>query len=260
MRGTARTLGRRLFPAWAADRAINYERKVRRSRGVPDVARRVSERLGSSVLGGPFEGMCLLPGFEERVASPILKLLGAYERQLHRAFDMAIEMQPKMIANVGCADGYYATGLAWRIRGAVVHAYDLASTARGLTREAARFNGVSERVVIHGRCRSFPRDLDLLVCDIEGAEGDLLDVQALANAMVIVETHDHAVPGITDMLIERFAGTHDVEILRAVEGNDAATLAWLPQREIEIALDEMRVSAEQSWLVMHPHGAVATSL
>jgi hypothetical protein len=79
MRETARTLGRRLFPAWAAERAIRYERMVRRSRGVPDVAKEVSARLGSAVLGGPFEGMRLVPEFEERIASPILKLLGSYE-------------------------------------------------------------------------------------------------------------------------------------------------------------------------------------
>src|SRR2546427_9690847 len=112
MRETARTLGRRLFPAWAAERAIRYEQIVRRSRGVPEVARQVSARLGSAVLAGPFEGLRLVPGFEERIASPILKLLGSYEQQLHRPLEVAIEMQPETIANVGSADGYYATGLA----------------------------------------------------------------------------------------------------------------------------------------------------
>jgi hypothetical protein len=128
MRETARALGRRLFPAWANERAIRYERMVRRSRGVPEAARKVSTRLGSAVLGGPFEGMRLVPGFEERIASPILKLLGSYEQQLHRPIEVAIEMQLKTIANVGSADGYYATGLALRLPGAIVHAYDLAST------------------------------------------------------------------------------------------------------------------------------------
>src|SRR6266516_211879 len=152
MRAPARTLGRRLFPAWAAERAIRYERTVRRSRGVPEAARKVSARLGSAVLGGPFEGMRLVPGFEERIASPILKLLGSYEQQLHRPIEVAIEIQPKTIANVGSADGYYATGLALRLPGAIVHAYDLAPTAREMTGETARINDVAERVHVHGRC------------------------------------------------------------------------------------------------------------
>jgi hypothetical protein len=253
MREAARTLGRRLFPAWAAERAVRYERTVRRSRGVPEVASQVSERLGSAVLGGPFEGMLLVPGFEERIASPVLKLLGSYEQQLHRPIEVAIETQPKRIANVGSADGYYATGLALRLPGAIVHAYDLASTAREMTRETARINGVAERVLVHGPCRQLPPGLELLVCDIEGAEGDLLHAEALSSTIVIVETHDHAVPGITEVLVNRFAATHDVDVLGSIDAEPGALLAWLSQRDIEIALDEMRAGAGQNWLVMRPH-------
>jgi hypothetical protein len=259
MRKTARTLGRRLFPAWAAERAIRYERMIRCSRGIPEVARRVSERLGSTVLGGPFEGMRLLPGFEERIASPVLKLVGSYEQQLHRPLEVAIEMRPKRIANVGSAEGYYATGLALRLPGAVVHAYDLASTAREMARETARINGVSERMLVHGRCRRFPAGLDLLVCDIEGAEDELLDPEALSSTMVIVETHDHAVPGITEALINRFAPTHDVDVLESIDVEQTAPLDWLSRREIEIAFDEMRADAEQCWLLMRPRALKGTS-
>jgi hypothetical protein len=162
-------------------------------------------------------------------------------------------MQPKTIANVGSADGYYATGLALRLPGAIVHAYDLASTARTMTGETARINGVAKRVVVHGRCRRFVDGLDLLVCDIEGAEGELLHAGALSSTMVIVETHDHAVPGITDVLVDRFAATHDVDVLGSMEVEQATLLAWLPQRDREIALDEMRAGAGQNWLVMRPH-------
>jgi hypothetical protein len=195
--------------------------------------------------------MLLVPGFEERIASPVLKLLGSYEQQLHRPIEVAIETQPKRIANVGSADGYYATGLALRLPGAIVHAYDLASTAREMTRETARINDVAERVLVHGRCRHLPAGLELLVCDIEGAEGDLLHAEALSSAMIIVETHDHAVTGITDALISRFAHTHDVDVLGSIKA-DTALLAWLSQKEQEIALDEMRAGAEQRWLVMRP--------
>ena len=167
--------------------------------------------------------------------------------------EVAIEMQPKTIANVGSADGYYATGLALRLPDAIMHAYDLAPTARELTGETARINGVAERVLVHGRCRNLPADLDLLVCDIEGAEGDLLHAEALSSTMVIVETHDHAVPGITEVVVNRFAATHDVDVLGSMDDERAALLAWLSQRDREIALDEMRAGAGQSWLVMRPH-------
>ena len=206
------------------------------------------------MLGGPFEGMRLVPGFEERIASPILKLLGSYEQQLHRPIEVALEIEPKRIANVGSADGYYATGLALRLPGAIVHAYDSASTAREVTSETAHINGVADRVLVHGRCRHFRAGFDLLVCDIEGAEGDLLHAEALSSTMVIVETHDFAVPGITEVLINRFAATHDVDVLGSAEVERTA-LAWLSQRDREIAVDEMRAGADQCWLLMRPHGS-----
>jgi hypothetical protein len=225
---------------------------VRRSRGVPKVASHVSDRLGSTVLDGPFKGMRLIPGFEERVASPVLKLLGSYEQQLHQPIEAAIDMQPRTIANVGSADGYYAAGLALRVRGAIVHAYDLASTAREMTRETALINGVSGRVVVHRRCRHFPDDLELLVCDIEGAEAELVNGEALAHAMVIVETHDHAVPRVTEVLIERFAASHHVDVLGSMDAGRTNLLDWLSDGEVEMALDEMRGGGEQRWLVMRP--------
>jgi len=186
-------------------------------------------------------------------------LLGAYEPQLHQPLEAAIKMQPKRIANVGSADGYYATGLALRIPGAVLHAYDLASTAREMTRETARINSVSEHMLVHWRCRRFPAGLDLLLCDIEGAEGELLDAEKLSSTMVIVETHDHAVPGVTEVLINRFAPTNDVDVLESMEVEQTGLLDWLSLREMEIALDDMRAGAEQCWLVMRPHALKGTS-
>jgi hypothetical protein len=120
-----------------------------------------------------------------------------------------------------------------------------------MTRETARINGVAERMLVRGRCRHVRAGFDLVVCDIEGAEGDLIHPGALSSTMVIVETHDHAVPGITDVLISRFARTHDVDALGSVEADQTA-LAWLSPRDQEIALDEMRAGAEQRWLLMRP--------
>src|SRR5262249_11358606 len=159
-----------------------------------EVARTASLRLGRAVTAGPFAGMELLPNFEVDSASPVLKLLGLYESHLDAAVEEAIARRPLVVANIGCADGYYAVGLARRLPDATVPAYDLAHSARTGTAELAQLNGVSDRVRIHGRCRVFPPGVGLVVCDIEGGESGLLrDVDALHRAALIVETHDHAV-------------------------------------------------------------------
>ena len=70
--------------------------------------------------------MELVEGFEEFAAAPVLKLLGQYETVFHDPIERAIAESPRLIVNVGCADGYYAVGLALRAAGAHVLAHDLA--------------------------------------------------------------------------------------------------------------------------------------
>ena len=68
---------------------------------------------------------------------------------------------------------------------------------------------------VHGRRRGFGQEVDVVLCDIEGDEGDLLSPAELRQAMLIVETHDDAAPGVTQLLARRFATTHEVETLSA---------------------------------------------
>ena len=247
-----RKAGRRLFPGKAADRAIAYERGLRRRLGVERVAYVAQERMGRRVLGGPFTGMSLGHQFEIEAASPVLKLLGIYESALHKPLEKALEHDLRVVANVGCADGYYAVGLALCLPNAVVHAYDLSHTARVMTHERAVENGVRNRIVIHKRCRRFVEQIDLVVCDIEGGEDGLLSPGELGRAIVLVETHDHIVPGMTDALQRRFASTHDIETLHDIAPTSVDAIDWMTFEDRSIALDEMRGSADQAWLAMFP--------
>ncbi len=247
-----KSTARRALPGIAAERAIRYEAALREARGVQRVAVTARRRLGDVVVSGPFVGMRLAPGFERHAASPVLKLVGLYEPQLHAALERAISVRPQVVANIGCADGYYATGLAIRLPDAVVHAYDLAKSARVQTAELAGVNAVAERVVVHKRCRRFPAGIDLVICDIEGGEDSLLTPARLTTATVIVETHDHVHSGLTERLGARFAPTHTVEVLDATHSAQPASLNWMSRTDLDVALDEMRGHADQSWLVLVP--------
>jgi hypothetical protein len=238
-----------MFPGWAADRAIRYERGVRDSAGVPAVARKVRERFGRHVLAGPFVGMELADGFEESVASPVLKLLGQYEPVFHQPLERAISLRPQVVLNIGCADGYYAVGLARRLPDARVAAFDLARAARRATERLADTN--CAHVTVDGRCSFISDDVGLVVCDIEGGEDELLAPDRLRLAVVLVETHDGARPGVTDRLEGRFSATHDVERLKPRPVDETAIL-WLTEAERKVALDEMRGDERQNWVAMWP--------
>ena len=56
----------------------------------------------------------------------------------------------------------------------------------------------------------------LVLCDIEGAEQELLNPElapALKVMDIIVESHECLIPGITQVLVDRFKETHQITLL-----------------------------------------------
>ena len=216
MRRLAHALARRVLGR-AYPRALGRWRRAqgaRRSRRLDRATRRFVAWHGLTVSGGPFAGL-RYPGVGPHSLAP--KLLGAYERELHGAVEDAIRSRPETIVNVGAADGYYAVGLARRCPGARVVAYEADAEQRALLAEMAALNGVA--IEIAGVARR--EDLAglaaaLVVMDCEGCERELLgrgETAWLAGAAVIVELHDVYDPGVGDVIVRRFAATHDVTVI-----------------------------------------------
>lgn len=171
---------------------------------------------GTRVLSGVFAGMDFLPTSTEGCHVP--KLLGTYEQPLQPAIEAAIARGYRQVVNIGCAEGYYAAGLARRMPTARVLAFDTNVRAQETCRALAEKNGVGERVIVkpefaHEDFAPLAGTETLIVCDIEGAEEQLLDPQkapALRALDIVVEVHDCLKRGLSDELARRFAATHDM--------------------------------------------------
>src|SRR5262245_2169669 len=70
---------------------------------------------GARIRGGPFAGMAYLDGVSE--GSFIARLLGVYEAELHPHLDAIMADGIDCVIDIGCAEGYYAVGLAYRYPG-----------------------------------------------------------------------------------------------------------------------------------------------
>jgi len=68
------------------------------------------------------------------------KLLGFYEQELRPFIEAVIEWKPDVVLNVGCAEGYYAIGMAKRILGAKIFAYDVDPLAQAACKTARDLN------------------------------------------------------------------------------------------------------------------------
>ncbi len=228
--------------------AANYRLEVLRPR--------MASAFGLSVVSGLFAGMRLLPHASEGCFIP--KLLGCYESPLQPSLRSMLDVGYDVVLNVGCAEGYYAVGLARLLPAAEIFAYDIDPAARALCGELAALNGVADRVVIAGAPGSdtFTRHGGrrvLLVCDIEGGEVGLLDPAAQPSLLefdLVVEAHNGQGP-VSAVLISRFAATHRVTVLNGLAARPTLP-TWfdgVPEIDQLLSVWEMRRSATP-WLVM----------
>lgn len=180
------------------------------------LANTLRARSGTTVLAGPFKGMRYEGAASEGAWAA--RLLGVYESSLIPVLESVIAQGYPQILDIGCAEGYYAVGLARRMPESRVFAHDTNGQARILASAMATANGVADRVILGGEIGH--RDFDLclqartfVLCDIEGAEDALLDPVAapgLLSADILVEVHEGMKRGLTDRLAARFADTHRV--------------------------------------------------
>jgi hypothetical protein len=260
LRDLARDAARRVSPGYMADRARGYERDLRQRLGVPALAERLVDGEEPVVLGGPFAGMRYPRGCLADVDAAAAKLLGTYETEVSWAFERAIERGTGTFVDIGCADGYYAVGMAHASPATTTYAFDLSASARRLCRDTAVASGVADRVRVEDRftvdgLASLLGDATLVLCDIEGGEVELLTeraARALARSVVVVEVHEDERTGAGSMLRSAFRNSHDAVLVQQQPRrlDDGRLTAWSAQ-ERESALRELR-GPLLHWIVFEP--------
>lgn len=225
------------------------------------LANTIAARSGTRVLGGPFQGMDCGTAVSE--GSRSARMLGCYEASLAPIIEEVIARAYPLVIDIGSAEGYYAVGLARRMPATRVMARDQSATAQAMCAALAALNGVSDRVEVgglfgHADFAQATRQPTLILCDIEGAEVELLDpfrAPGLLVADILVECHDCLRPGITEALTNRFAPSHEIRrIDRALD--TAALPPWMEElSDIDrlIALWEWRMGPTP-WLWMRHKG------
>lgn len=216
-------------------------------------------REGPVVYAGLFKGMKYI----ERPSQGLLlaRLLGAYEAELHPYLQAIVDDGIEVVVDVGCAEGYYAVGLARLAPGVTVHAHDIDDNARRFCAELAQRNDVQDRVLIGGEFKpadfqAFAGRRALVMVDAEGAEIEVLDpaqAPALKEMTIVVETHDLFRPGAEKTLVERFSESHEItRILPRPKGLELPP--WMQEfNDLDLLLTTWEFRDRPTpWLVMRP--------
>jgi hypothetical protein len=177
------------------------------------------------VRNGCFKGM-QYPDFKSYGSSIYPKLLGYYEPELFNVFETICKTKYSEIIDIGSADGYYAVGLAMRLKNAKVYAFDINSSANKQCKLMAELNKVSDRVFIKDNCDAdtlknfhFSKK-GLVISDCEGFEKKLFNISNLpnlSNCDLLIELHDFVDPNISNYIFDLFEKTHNSLILRSMD-------------------------------------------
>jgi hypothetical protein len=231
-----------------------------------DAARRlavtaVMRATQGTVANGPFAGMQLLMDLTSWGDGDLgSKLLGCYEEQLSEYIEQAVGQEPNCIINLGCAEGYYAVGMALRLPKARVIAVDTDQAALEAVAANASLNGVDARIEtvpslddseLHSCSGS-----SLWIVDIEGSEMELVDPRlfpSLLNATVIMELHEFIHPHLEQVVARRFSATHNILMVSASGRNPylLKALQPLPDHARWLVVSEGRPE-EMRWAILTP--------
>jgi len=208
---------------------VEYAKRKRRSddqlviEHTDDVLRAISP--SQEVLYGPFKGM-IYPEFRSFGSSLVSKILGCYEKELHPLLERIKNNDYSSVVDIGCAEGYYAVGLAKIFPSAKIFAFDTNADALDFCQKMAKANSVEDRLETGGGCSTETlKNLNLgkralVVCDCEGFEKELFNenlAQFLSDHDILVEVHDYIDIEISTNLRQVFSKTHDIFSIQSID-------------------------------------------
>ena len=192
-----------------------------------------------TVLNGPFKGM-KYPSLKSAGSALYPKLLGSYEMELKEVMNTIDNKNYRNIIDIGCAEGYYAIGLAITNKESQIYAYDVNPKARQLCQAMAKLNGVEDRIQLKSFCseddiKNFPfKNKSLIICDCEGFEKELFsekNIDNLKSVDLLIEVHDFIDINISTNLEKLFNKTHNIKKIESIDDIKKANLYILDQTE-----------------------------
>jgi hypothetical protein len=210
------------------------------------------------IQSGPFANMKYIN--DSAGSAYLLKLIGSYEAVLNPKIELLKKADLDTIIDIGCAEGYYLVGLGIHNPKARLIGYDIDARALTLTKQLYTANNLQNKLDLIPSCTADSLQSDItdntaLICDAEGFEDKILNIQAtprLAHVKyLLLETHEQVVPHIVQKIEDMFAPTHTIEIIHFKNAN-AAEYPFLKDLDPKISYELLRERGDQDqrWMFL----------
>ncbi len=227
--------------------------------------------LGGRIAEGPFKGMSYLGQAHASTLSP--KLLGTYEQELQDAV-MKLSKYYDHFLDIGCAEGYYTTGMALQANIRSVIGIDINPESLTAARQLAKLNNIESKCKFTEDLISAAKNLNknsLVMIDVDGAELKAIDdlfcyssIDTIQTCCFIIET-DYNLDRSSnkDRIIETMVNKGfklDANIKQSNEKRLSKIAEGLTRSFLDLAIYSMEGRpSDQSWLILTSDKALSNS-
>jgi hypothetical protein len=225
-----------------------------------ELSKVIQNITNGEVYQGPFKGMKISPDYIWGDGDISSKLLGLYEHQLHESIYDIININPDILLNIGCAEGYYGVGVAQKTNCPAV-LIDVDNNYESIVNNAIQSNNIQNAIfTTNSTIENYKKYLTnkiqpVIIMDCEGAEIQLLNLETfpeLKNCYILVETHDFSVENATLTITNRFTNTHNIQIIHSSPKNlNIDIIRNFSDLDKMVLWNEWR-PCEMTWLYMKP--------
>ena len=255
-----------LYPSIFVAKRLELSRQNFIHRKTEDENIAICEKLfaGEQVLNGIFKGL-KFKNIKATGSSIYAKLLGSYEMELEPVLQKMFKRKYDYFINVGCDEGYYAVGIAKKIPGVKVIAFDCNKDAQKRCSALAELNQVQQSINIKG-CFSLneieavaTENNILFIVDCEGCENEIITqylINKFTTADFIIELHFEKVPLVLLKLQELFAASHHISLINALSDHERvlhckfSEIEHLSYQQQKFILEERE--GFMQWLIARP--------
>jgi hypothetical protein len=189
----------------------------------------IYDKFNGEILSGPFKEL----KFQNKhvAAAGIPTILGTYEKEIHSFFTINFLKKYKNFIDIGAGEGYYLAGVLKNNPHIKGIAFEQNINGLNLIKENIALNGFKNEVLLYGKAAinlvkkvlvDIINQPTLILVDIEGFEETLLnpeEIEELLNVDLIVEVHEHFIPGLEKLMENRFSKTHSITKVTSQERN-----------------------------------------
>ncbi len=216
-----------------------------------------------TVLNGPFKSM-IYPEMKSIGSALYPKLLGSYERELYEVMDYIIEQDYDCIVVIGCAEGYYAVGLATRLENVSVYAFDIDQDAIRLCVTMAELNNVQIHTGDHFSPGTFSKinlgKRALIISDCEGYESEIFTLATrshLEQHDLLIETHKIGKENTLTQLRNILSHTHPISEYYSIHDTKRASHYVYPELNDFDIVEKTKIMTEYrngkcTWVFARP--------